>query len=224
MFNPDEIALGMIKKTARILQLLKKRNHEILVVTGGGNTARSYIDAGKKLGASKNELDNIGIEATKLNARLLISALGDDAEHDPSISFEKAIRSSLKNKIPVMGGTKPGHTTDAVAAELADSSNSELLIFVTDVEGLYTGDPKEDSEAKKISRISTKELAKLMSKMDFEPGMKAIIDPFAAEMIQKNRIRALVVGEKEIGRLPKILEGSSHTGTEILPPDEYEEE
>lgn len=217
VFAPQKIGHEIFEQFADILKLLKKQNHEIYVVTGGGNTARAYIETAKKLGAPEGNLDHLGIMATRMNARLLISALGEDALPDPPRNFETAVRSSLKNKIPVMGGTTTGHTTDAVAAELAEDSDSDLLIFFTDVDGVYTSDPKKDVKAEKIKEMSTKGLSKLMSKMDFEPGMKAVIDPFAAEIIQKNRIKTLVLSRKEIENLPAIIEGASHSGTEIVP-------
>lgn len=219
IINPDEIDVGLLQKIAAALRELKEENHEVMVVTGGGHTSRKYIESAKELGASHQDLDKIGITVTRLNARLLISALGDIAEPETSHNFESSIRSSLKNKIPVMGGTVPGHTTDAVAAELADSSNSDMLVFFTDVDGVYTADPKEDEDAEKIYEMTTSELADLMSKMDFEPGMAAIIDPLATEILQGTKIKTLVLSKDEIKNLPEIVDGATHSGTEILSGD-----
>lgn len=216
-FNPDGIDMDALREIAEALSSVREKNHEILVTVGGGRTAKKYISIGEDLGASKNELDQMGIEITRVNARLLIAALGDIAGPEPPKNFDKAIRSMLKNKIPVMGGTTPGHTTDAVAAELAQNSNSDLLIFFTDVDGVYTTDPKKDKDAEKIDIMTNSDLADLMSKMEFEPGMTAIIDPFATEILQKSKTKALVLGKGEIKRLPKIIEGSEHSGTEIRP-------
>ncbi len=218
-FNSGELEVETLKKISEKLKELKEEDHEILVTTGGGKTARNYIEAGKKLGISHKELDQIGILATRLNAQLLISALGDIAEPEPPHNFEKAIRSILSDNIPVMGGTQPGHTTDAVAAELANTSDSDLLIYFTDVDGIYTADPKEDEDAEKILEIETEKLSKLMSKMEFEPGMTAIIDPLAAEILTQAKIRTLVLGKEEISRLLEIVEGEEHNGTEIIPSD-----
>ncbi len=149
ILNPKEIDLKVLEEIAEAIKKIREKNHEILVVTGGGNTSRTYIDAAEELGASHKTLDKIGIDATRLNARLLISALGDLAESKPPQHFEKAVRITLQNKVPVMGGTHPGHTTDAVAAELADSSNSDMLIFFTDVDGVYTSDPTKMMTLKK---------------------------------------------------------------------------
>lgn len=219
ILNPKEIDLEVLSEIAEAVKEIKEKNHEVLVVTGGGNTSRTYIDAAEELGASHKIQDKIGIDATRLNARLLISALGDFAEPEPPQHFEKAVRITLQNKVPVMGGTHPGHTTDAVAAELADSSNSDMLIFFTDVDGVYTSDPDKNDDAEKIFQMTTSELVDLMSKMEFEPGMTAIIDPLATEILQGTSIQTSVVGREEIERLPQIVEGSTHSGTVIEPSD-----
>lgn len=219
-FNPKGIDIQILKDSAKALKELNENNHHPLVVAGGGNTARTYIESAKEFEVPHKILDQIGIVATRLNARLFISALGDLSEPEPIKSFDKAVKISLSNKIPVMGGTQPGHTTDAVAAKLADSSESDLLIFFTDVDGIYTADPKKNEEAEKIFQMKSKKLSDLMSKMEFEPGMTAIIDPLAAEILQGKKIKTLVLSKDEITRLPQIVEGSTHSGTTITPGDE----
>lgn len=210
--SPDPKILKRIKKS---LQNLRDRGHEPLVVTGGGKTSREYIKSVKGLEVPNKTLDKIGIMVTRLNAQLLIAALGDMAPSEPLKSFEAAIKSMFRGKIPIMGGTTPGHTTDAVAAELAESSESDLLVFFTEVGGVYTNDPKKDEEAEKIDSMKIPELVDLVSETKFEPGMSSIIDPLAAEIIQRIQIRTLVLGKKEINRLPRIVEGGEHSGTII---------
>lgn len=217
LLNPDEIDVDIFERIVNALVKLKKENHEVLTVTGGGRTSRRYIEAGKELGVPHKKLDQIGVEVTKLNARLLISALDGLADPDIPENFDRAVRSTLKNNIPVMGGTKPGHTTDAVAAELAEVSDSDLLIFFSDVDGVYTADPEKDEKAEKISKMDPSELSDLMSKMKFEPGMQSVIDPLAAEILEGVEFKSLVLGKEEIDRLPRIVEGKDHNGTVIEP-------
>ena len=179
--------------------------------------SRKYIEAARKLKASSTHCDTIGIDVTRLNARLLIAALGDLAEQDPATTFEAAVRVTFRNKVPVMGGTAPGQTTDAVAAMLASSSKSELLVYFTDVDGVYSADPKRNSKAKKFETMTAQELLKLVVKEKVEPGMSVIIDPMGAKLIQRAGIRTLVLGRHEIKRLPEILRGAKHSGTTIVP-------
>lgn len=213
----EEPDVNTLKKIAEVLSELKKEKHEIFVVTGGGRISRSYIKAARGLEVSDKILDEIGIAATRLNARLVIAALGDLSPPTPKESFETAIQAVFRGKIPVMGGTVPGHTTDAVSAELADTSDSDLLVFFTDVDGVYTADPKHDKNAEKIDLMKSSEFLDLVKKEKFEPGISTIIDPLAAEILQKSDVKTLVLGKKEIKRLPKIVKGSEHSGTTITP-------
>ncbi len=213
---PQKLDVERIKEVAQTVHALKSQKYDILIVVGGGMPAREYIGAAKKTGASSVKLDKIGIDVTRLHARMLISALGDIAEPDPVTTVEVATRIALKNKVPVMGGTTPGQTTDAVAAMLANVSRSELLIFFSDVGGVYTADPKQDSTAKKIEKMDTRELGKRFGAVKTEPGMRTIIDPVAVKIIERSKIKTLVLGAHEIKRLPEILRGANHSGTTII--------
>lgn len=188
-----------------------------MVVVGGGDPSRRYIKAAMELDASSDYCDIVGIEVTRLNARLLIAALKDLAELEPIKTIGEAIEALHRRKVPVMGGTRPGQTTDAVAAMLAHSSKSDLLIFFTDVDGVYTADPNVDPKARKFEKMKASQLLKVVGKRRVEPGMKAIVDPVGARIIKRARIRTLVLGREEINRLPQILSGAKHSGTEILP-------
>lgn len=213
---PDKPDINCIREVAKVVQTLKKQRHDPLIVVGGGGPAREYIKAAEKLRISTAGLDKIGIDVTRLHARMLISALGDIAEPDPVIAIEAAVRAALKNKVPVMGGTTPGQTTDTVAAMLAMASNSELLIFFSDVDGVYTADPKTNPKAKKIDTIDPRELMILVGGKRPEPGMKVIIDPIAAKLIERSKIKTLVLGVRELKRLPQIIKGAKHSGTTIV--------
>lgn len=214
---PDWPDMGCIREIAQALRALKSQKHEVLVVVGGGNPSRRYIKAAREFGASSTCCDLIGINVTRMNAHLLISALGDLAERELVTTFEKAIRVMLRGKIPVMGGTTPGHTTDAVAAMLASSSKSDLLVFFTDVDGVYTSDPKLDRKARKFRTMTSHELVNLVAMQKVKPGMNIVVDPIGARLIERARIRALVLGRHEISRLAEILKGAKHSGTTILP-------
>lgn len=214
---PEELDMDCIRAVAQMLRALKSQKHEVLVVTGGGRPSRKYIEAARKLKASNTYCDIMGIDVTRLNARLLIAALGDLAEREPLATFEAAIRVTLKGKVPVMGGVTPGQTTDAVAAMLASSSKSELLVFFTDVGGVYTADPKLNPRAKKLEVITVRELMRLVAVKKMKPGISMVIDSVGAKLIQRTGIRTLVLGRREIKRLPEILRGAKHSGTTIVP-------
>ncbi len=212
---PEWPDLETLREAAESVRELVRRRHEVLVVVGGGGTARRYIEAGGRLGGSETVLHELGIRATHLNALLLALALGDLSEPSLPPTFHEAIQMILRGKVPVMGGTVPGHTTDAVAAMGARATNSSLLIYVTDVDGIYTSDPKLDPQARKLDRVKVEELLKIVGSR-VTPGMRTVLDPVAVKLLQRLRIRTVVVGKAEIPRIPLIVEGQGHGGTEIL--------
>src|SRR4030065_1713359 len=99
----DEGDTSYIRKIAKILIGISA-NKKLYVVTGGGRIARYYIRAGRDLGADEGYLDEMGIEVTRLNARLLITALGDHANHSPPRSYDDAVHSGRLHSIVVLGG------------------------------------------------------------------------------------------------------------------------
>lgn len=213
---PEVPDVNRLRSAALAIRKVRALGHDVLVVVGGGKPSREFIAAAHKLGASRTARDLVGIDATRLNARLLIMALGRSASREPIKTFEDAVRVLKRGEIPVMGGTRPGHTTDTVAAILARTSKSDLLIFFTDVGGVYTMDPKMDPKAKKLDRMTARELVKLVSGVRMEPGMRAIVDPAAARVMERSRIPTSVLGPKEFERLPAILKGSKHSGTAVV--------
>ncbi len=208
---PDRPDASTFAKAAEVIRRLREK-HEVLVVTGGGAVARDYIESAGKLGVDEIGRHQLGIQVTRLNAALLALALGLKG---PEEDMGRAVMSSLRGEVPVMGGTTPGQTTDAVAAVLAQMSRSDLLVIFSDVDGVYTADPKRDPTAKKLEKIKAEDLVKLVD-VAVVPGMRMIIDPIAARLILRNKIRTLFLGKEELGRLPEIVEGGKHSGTEVI--------
>src|SRR3989337_1459320 len=146
---PDEPDVAYMRKLAGELREWS-RSVRLYVVTGGGKTARAYIEAGRALGAPEVFLDRLGIKVTRLNARLLMGALGGvDADAMPH-TVEEAVVVGKAGHLVIMGGTTPGHTTDAVAAELARTVAAKRIVNATSVDGVYTADPAKDATAKRL--------------------------------------------------------------------------
>ena len=75
---------------AAAVERLVEAGCEVGAVVGGGGVARDYIGAARRLGANEVQLDQIGIDVTRINARLLISALDDRAAPSPAHDYEAA--------------------------------------------------------------------------------------------------------------------------------------
>lgn len=206
--TPDEL-----KEFARSLKDVAE-DHQVYVVVGGGKIAREYIEKARALGAGEAFCDLLGIGATKLNAMILIAALGKDAAPEPPETYARALASSAGGRIVVLGGMQPGQTTDAVAALLAEYVHADKMIVATSVDGVYSADPEIDPNAKKFDHMTHSDLVRLSMETTLSAGSRSPVDPLAAKIIERSSIPAVVVYGGNVENLKKAAEGG-HSGTEI---------
>lgn len=192
-------------KYAEALRKLSEK-HDLLVVTGGGEAARNYIATARAVGADEVTCDFIGIDITRLNARLLISALGPEAYPEIPTSYMEAAKALESGRIVVMGGITPGQTTDAVSAILAEFLRADLLTIATSIDGVYSADPNSDPEAVKYDMISPEELIDIVMSIEMKAGSKSPVDPVAAKIIERCKLDALVMDGRDPSLLEKVLD------------------
>ena len=211
---PLELGVEEIKKYGEMFSKLKRDGNKLIVVTGGGKNARKYIEASRKLGANEALCDQIGILVTRLNARLLITSMGDDAYPKVPETIEDLRHYFESGKVIVMGGLQPGHSTNAVTALAAESIEASVLVNVTNVDGIYTADPKKDPKAKKFDEISTDKLLSLISGEEVSAGSYELLDPVSVRIIERSHIPTWIVSGEDPENILKILKGK-HVGTKI---------
>lgn len=212
---PDEIDEGYFRKFANFVKELRKR-HGIAIVTGGGRLARKYIEPARRFGANESFCDLIGIEATRLNSRLMISAIWEDVNSEPLKDFEAAKDLMNSKKIVVMGGTHPGHSTDAVSAILAEYINADLLINATNVNGIYDKDPNKYNDAVMYRRLSANQLVDMVKSHSLGAGNYKLIDILAAKVIQRSKIRTIFLNGNNLENMRNAIAGKRFVGTVII--------
>jgi uridylate kinase len=213
---PEHIDTTFLRDLAAVMQSAAE-TRDLLIVVGGGRTARRYIDASRALGASEEYLDILGIDATRLNARLLISGLGGAVHRDVPTTVGEAMDALEDNAIVVMGGTHPGQTTDAVSAMLAERAHAEELLILTNVDGVYTADPRKDPEAKWLPEITTARLVDIVSGGPYKAGSTAVVDPVAAAIIHRQGILTKVADGRDLDQIAAALAGLEFKGTVVRP-------
>lgn len=186
---------------------------KLFAVTGGGRVARYYIETGRALGVGERSLDEFGIEATRLNARLLAGALKGSANREAAVSYAEASRLARRYPIVLMGGTRPGHTTDRVSASLARFVRAARIVNATSVAGVYTADPKQDPQARLLDRVTFEDLADLMKKGRWQAGPSAVFDPVAARVLARVRIPMAVVHGRDLTALRHAILGLPFRGS-----------
>ena len=158
-------------------------HHRLFIVVGGGGAARDYIEVARELGVDEGTSDEIGILVTRLNAMLLLAALGDAAYPKVAESHAEAKKFAESRKIVVMGGITPGQTTDAVAAVLAERVGASVFINVTSVDGIYSTDPNKDKKAEHYDTLTPKQLLAIVGGTALTAGSNTVLDIVAARVV-----------------------------------------
>jgi len=180
-------------KYADLLKTLRAQGHEVAAVVGGGKLAREFIGIAKNLGLDVQAQDEIAISVSRLFAQLFLKKLGDAGCGKVAITLDEAAECLREGKIIVMGGLKPGITTDAVAALVAERIRADLLVKGTDQDGVYDKDPRKHKDAMKLDHLFLDDLCKILELDKHEAGMHQIIDPVAIEVLKRKRMKLIVV-------------------------------
>lgn len=184
-----------IKDVAKAIVELRDQGHAIVVVVGGGSIAREYIDCARRLGSSWSEADLMGIQVSRLNARLMSSALGEHALFLTTKDLEEIPILLQLGKIIVTGGLTPGHSTDGVAALVSEMIKAGLFIKTMDVGGICDKDPKKFTDAKILKRVRYEDLRKIvLSSHSAEAGEYSPLDLVALEVLGRSKIPAIFIG------------------------------
>ena len=192
---------------------------DLILVAGGGGIARQYIETAKKFGADQATLDEIGIAASRLNARVTISALGEAAlDYVPSTLRElvQAHELGLDHKrIIVLGGLHPGQSTNAVAALISERLRAKLFVNATNVAGVYTRNPEKFKGAKLLEKVTVKQLAGILKEEPIVAGGYDLMDPVALKLIERSKL-ATIIMKCEAKLLKDVLLNRASQGTRVV--------
>jgi len=186
--------------------------YKLYLVIGGGAPARTYIKKGRALGLSEQELDELGIASTRINAQLLSYYFNNKSAIPQSI--DEAVQ--IKNQLIIMGGTTPGHSTDYVGAQLAFRSQADCFVIATNVDGVYDKDPNTHPNAKLQEQITIDTLLSTYGSTWQSAGKNMVIDGPALQLIAEKQIPTYVINGFHLSELQHILSNTSFHGTKII--------
>ncbi len=205
----------MLKDYASFLVKISKICQPI-IIAGGGNIARHYIAHARSSGADESTLDELGIEISRLNAKLLIYALKNKAYSHPPTTLQEVRHAVDDGLIVVTGGLHPGQSTNGTAALIAEKINAEQFLNATDVDGVYDRDPNKFKNAKKFKRIELRNLRNMLVHEDSLAGGYDLMDIVALKIIERSKIKTRIL-KADIKILEKAIKGMD-VGTEIVLP------
>jgi uridylate kinase len=186
--NPD-----LIIKYADLLKNLKEQGHVVAVVVGGGALAREFIQVARTMGLAEQDQDEVAISVSRLFAQLFLKKLGRLGSEEVPLTIEDVAERLRKGKVVVMGGLKPGMTTDTVAAMIAERVNAGLYVKATDQEGVYDKDPRKYADAVKLERLTFDDLSSIFTEGKHRAGIHQILDPEAVKLLRIGKVKVVVV-------------------------------
>ncbi|HEY3094509.1 MAG TPA: UMP kinase [Nitrososphaera sp.] len=211
VFGDD--AAGELKNYANML--LEIADHaQPVVVAGGGKIARHYINIARGLGSDEASLDIMGIEVSRLNARLLIAALDDNAYPVVPTDLEQVSEAAAGGKIVVTGGLHPGQSTNATAALIAEKVKAKKFLNATDVDGIYDSDPNKNKGARLFKEITVKKCLELLGSENSAAGGYELMDIVALKVIERSKILTVVL--RSDPATIKSAMANKATGTRIV--------
>lgn len=203
---PEGPDMCLIGDFSRKVKKLVSAGYDVAVVVGAGSVSRTYT---KKLRPQMNEafLDEIGIELARLNAKIIARSLGGKYV----TTLTAAMETVEEHLIPVMGGLTPGQSTDAVAAVVAEYLEADVLIVLTNVDGIYDRDPRKYPDAKKMDRMDFTELRKICETLEYSASDYPVFDFVAAKTVSRSEIRTVVCNGSKIRNFKEAISGKVGT-------------
>lgn len=208
---PSGVDVRLLKKFVALVKKVS-RSRQVAITCGGGAAARTMVAAARALGVHRDEdLHWIGIRQTAVNGEVVRAALG--VKGPVLTSYDE--RTTFRQNVVVAAGRRPGGTTDYCAVVLARALRAGTIFNVTNVDGVYTKDPRTSRRAKLIPTLSWREFGRRV-RGQLTPSMHAPFDPVASRVAARHHIRVVVIGS-DLRNLQRALEGKKFVGTVIGP-------
>lgn len=210
-----EINTNFLKKFKKLILKFLRKNFRFIIVAGGGKICRFYQRAAAKIiKLPYEDMDWLGIHATRLNAHLLRTIFRKVAYPVVLDEPKKPVKNNWR--VLIATGWRPGWSTDYIAVLLAKRFKVKEIIDAGNIPFVYNKDFLKYKNVYPIKRISWKDYQKLVGSK-WIPGLAAPIDPIAAKLAQKLKISALIIKGTELKNLEKVILGQKFKGTIIGP-------
>ena len=194
----------VVNAYANVISDLNYEGHSIAVVVGGGQVSREYIKSAAEMGLSTYQQDTVAIHASRLNARLVAMKLGGVSSVPTSI--DGMLQRLARNRVAVMGGLKPGITTDTVAAIVAQKWRADIMVKASDQNGIYNEDPRTNKKAKMLDKMTYERMREILGG-SHRPGIHSIIDPVAVDQLTESRVRLVVLNGSDAKGVIRAIHG-----------------
>ncbi len=196
-------------------QLAERTNRQFFIVAGGGNTTRHYQDAAQNVVGHElvaEDLDWLGIHATRLNAHL-VRTIFRDLAHPYILKHYEIIR-KVTEPVVVASGWKPGWSTDFCSTMICEDYNLKAVINMSNIDMAYDQDPRTSPSAKPIKKITWKNFRKIVGDK-WVPGMNMPFDPIASKKAEELGLKVVIMKGNNFENLENYFAGRNFIGTTI---------
>lgn len=212
---PDVIDTTFLKRFKTFILEHIALGKRFVIITGGGKTARRYQDAARKVSTLTSEdLDWLGLHATRLNGHLLRTIFRDVAHPVIITNPDEVLDIPKSAKLIVAAGYRPGASTDLRAVQIAVHLGATRLINLSNIDYAYDKDPNKHKDAHPIKHIDWSSFRTLLPD-HWDPGLSSPFDPIAAREAEKCGIEVAIINGTKLTQVEKYIEGKKFLGTQV---------
>ena len=209
---PAHIDVTFLKDFRALLLKFIKKEMRFIIICGGGKTSREYMSAADKvIDLTDEDLDWLGIHATRLNAHLLRTILRDIAH--PKVIRNPTEKTHFKEKVLIAAGWRPGWSTDHVAVLLSQAYGAKTVLNISNVDHVYDKDPSKHKDAQPLDNITWPDFRKMVGD-EWSPGLNTPFDPVASKKGEQFKLKVIILS-KDLQNLEKVLMDKPFEGTTI---------
>jgi uridylate kinase len=210
---PSGFDLDFLKGFRQLIVDKIKEGYRFIIVCGGGQTARSYQAAAREIGhLLPEDIDWIGIHATRLNAHFMRTVLREYSH--PVVARDYNDKLPWVEPVLMVSGWKPGCSTDFDAVKFAELYEAHTVINLSNISHVYDSDPRVNPNAKKLEKITWKQMREITGET-WIPGSNIPFDPAACKEGEKMGLRVLFTKGTDLIEVKKAIEGKEIAGTII---------
>lgn len=212
---PDQIDTTFLTNLKKLIESETANGRRFIIIAGGGRTARRYQDAAATVTTlTRDDLDWLGLHATRLNGHLLRTIFRETAHHTMVTNPDDVLDIPTHYPIIVAAGYRPGSSTDLRAVQIAERVSATKVINLSNTDYIYTDNPHTNPEAKKLETVTWAEFRKIIPE-EWSPGMSAPFDPVAAKEAELKKIEVAQINGLKLEELKKYLHDQPFIGTKI---------
>lgn len=213
IFFPQEIDVGFLKNFRQLIISRVEQGDRFIIITGGGRLARLYQNALAEINnADDIQRDWVGIYATQANGKFMQKVFDEYACDTFVINPQEEV--TFDKPILIGAGYEPGCSTDMDAVLIAQTYNTKTILNISNIEKIYTADPRTNPDAEPIDTMTWAALREIVGNT-WRPGMNVPFDPTAAKLAQELQLKVVSLSGKNLDNVRDFFEGNEFIGSTI---------